>query len=147
MNEQLRVRLKKLSWDSVREIENLNLRLGPKKNMVQVRNGYGKTTTLYLLRAIYTGILPENDHYPRYKRKFGGRREKSVFTAHLDIADVEDEMVPWDVSIVLIGIQDGVSTDIPQLSEADNLASQFFGFVQAWQENGYEKRDNGDNHQ
>lgn len=100
MNRLLKCRLVKITWQGIREIEELDLALKPGINIIQIRNGYGKTTTLYLLRCIFTGTLPPVEQFPRYKRQFGGRRDESRFTVDLEIENSLGEMKPWTVSLV-----------------------------------------------
>lgn len=65
----LRVTLDKLEFDSIREFEDVELCFKKGINFVQIRNGYGKSTTLQVLRWMFTGKTPESpDDYPLYVR-------------------------------------------------------------------------------
>ena len=65
----LRVTLDKLEFNSIREFEDVELSFKKGINFIQIRNGYGKSTTLQILRWMFTGTTPEtSDDYPLYLR-------------------------------------------------------------------------------
>ena len=53
------VELKSIRLESVREFEDVTIPFGPGPNVVLMRNGYGKTTMLTLLRMMFTGAVPD----------------------------------------------------------------------------------------
>ena len=94
-----KIRIKRFYWENIRNFELLEV---PRKqdgylddraktSLLLIQNGYGKTTTLYLLRALFTQTpIPKNlikDGY-RYRNKWGGdKNEISKFYVELDIND------------------------------------------------------------
>lgn len=84
-------------WENLRNFETLELpskdkKFSDKTSLVQIQNGYGKTTTLYLLRAIFTNT-PIDQKYLKagYKYRYphkewgGDQNEPSKFFVELDI--------------------------------------------------------------
>ena len=65
----LRVTLDKLEFESIREFEKIEVQMSNGVNVVQIRNGYGKSTTLQILRWMFTGQAPTAvSDFPLYIR-------------------------------------------------------------------------------
>ena len=81
------VQLKSIRLESVREFEDVTIPFGPGPNVVLMRNGYGKTTMLTLLRMMFTGAVPDASTAKgfQYKRAYGGTKERSTVTLELFI--------------------------------------------------------------
>lgn len=81
------VELHSLRMQSVREFEDVTIPFGPGPNVILMRNGYGKTTMLTLLRMMFTGVLPDLQTSKgfRYKRAYGGDPARSIVTLELSI--------------------------------------------------------------
>lgn len=95
----LRVTLDKLEFNSIREFEDVELLFKKGVNFVQIRNGYGKSTTLQILRWMFTGKTPESpDDYPLYlrDRKIAdhSETEKGHVVLHMTIESA-GETNPW----------------------------------------------------
>jgi len=88
----IKVRIHRLTWQWIAQIEDAVWpREGPlpassKIQFLQMHNGIGKTTTLYLLRSLFTGIPPDPVTYARARYK-GPKKEvgKSKFSVDLEI--------------------------------------------------------------
>ena len=75
MASNFRFRITGLSLVNIREMEDVALEFEPDAiNPLLIRNGYGKTTMLTLLRWMFTGVIPpqSGSNWPQYKRDFGG---------------------------------------------------------------------------
>ncbi|HIB84025.1 MAG TPA: hypothetical protein EYO59_05365, partial [Chromatiaceae bacterium] len=73
------------------------------RNFWQIRNGYGKTTTLLLLRHIFTGNQPNTEelrHF-KYNQTFGGDAKHGKFCVDLEIQNPShpEEWDSWTVSL------------------------------------------------
>jgi len=90
---QLIIKIKSIKWKSLREMEDLIVPINSLNgiNLLQIQNGYGKTTTLELLRHIFTGKLPDKKVWSsyKYKQQFGGDRSKSEFWVDLEIDEAD----------------------------------------------------------
>ena len=65
----LRVTLDRLVFKSIREFEDVDIKLSNGINVIQIRNGYGKTSTLTILRWMFTGNDNiESGDFPKYVR-------------------------------------------------------------------------------
>ena len=92
------IRIESFFWKNLRNFESLNLpsgntSLSGDSSLVLIQNGYGKTTTLYLLRSIFTKTkLDEKYIESGYKYRFphdkwgGSNKAPSEFHVNLDIA-------------------------------------------------------------
>ena len=81
MSKQLVCRIRKVSWESIRQMEDIEVNPQDGRNFWQIRNGYGKTTTLLLLRHIFTGNQPNTEelrHF-KYNQTFGGDAKHGKF--------------------------------------------------------------------
>lgn len=102
----LSVTIRGMQWKWVAGIDDVRLPAqglfdGEGVQIIQMKNGIGKTTTLYLLRCVFTGTPPGNELYQRVRYK--GRRskpehEKNEFRVYLNIDD-EDWTVILEFSI------------------------------------------------
>ena len=99
----LKVQMEKIEFQSIREFEDVSIHLHNGINVLQIRNGYGKTTTLKILRWMFTGnenIDP--DDFPKYVRKKGvsGHEpgDKSSATLHMNI-EKDGESNPWRLTM------------------------------------------------
>lgn len=81
------VELHSIRLESVREFEDVTLPLEPGVNVVMMRNGYGKTTILALLRMMFAGVVPDASTAKgfQYHRSYGGTKERSTVTLELSI--------------------------------------------------------------
>ena len=103
---ELNFRIKKIEFVSFREFEGIEMKFSSGTNFLQIRNGYGKTTTLDVLRNMYTDLLPDDPiNFPKYKRlpETAGHdaETKTVITLHLDIEQLIEgslDMTPWRLS-------------------------------------------------
>ncbi|RMG31909.1 MAG: hypothetical protein D6732_14160 [Methanobacteriota archaeon] len=69
----LTIAIEKIRWKNIREIEDLEIKIQKKGvTLLQIQNGYGKTTTLTLLRCIVTGKLPPELGIPIDSFKYKG---------------------------------------------------------------------------
>jgi len=92
-----KILIKKFSWDNVRNFEQIEVPSGSNEfsestSLVQIQNGYGKTTTLYLLRSIFTSkpidkeFIKTGYRYRYPHNKWGGDQNKtSKFHVDFDI--------------------------------------------------------------
>ena len=92
-----KIKILKMSWENVRNFENLELpssndKFSDNTSLVQIQNGYGKTTTLYLLRSIFTSRPIDREYIKtgyRYRfphNKWGGDSDSaSKFHVEFDI--------------------------------------------------------------
>ena len=92
-----------IEYDSVREFEEMKLQVNDGINLWQIRNGYGKTTTLDLLRHMFQGTFPEQENFPIYKRPksvadFSNEKTSSI-CLELLIEDDKNDMVPWTLTL------------------------------------------------
>ena len=120
-------------YTNVREFESLTIPEESQEfrtegiNLLQIQNGYGKTTTLYLLRSLFTGIAIEGKYRAgyRYRRdgKWGGDAQGIVrfqaklriksnnvaedFTLGLEIDPEENEQSFWTYRSKLGGREEG----------------------------------------
>lgn len=90
------VKIIKFSWENLRNFESVNVPLGSNKfsknntSLLQIQNGYGKTTTLYLLRSVFTNTPIESEYLKtgyRYRHnhtEWGGSKD-SVSKFHVDL--------------------------------------------------------------
>jgi hypothetical protein len=69
------LRIKSMHWKNLRNYEQIpNQRLGDSKmvlnskphSLLQIQNNYGKTTTMHLLRSLFTGMKLKPEHLPGY---------------------------------------------------------------------------------
>jgi DNA sulfur modification protein DndD len=93
------IKIRKITWENVRNFEELTLPVGDKKfndstSLVQIQNGYGKTTTLYLLRSIFTSrAIDEKYIKSGYKYRYphnkwgGDQNSPSKFYVDFEIND------------------------------------------------------------
>jgi DNA sulfur modification protein DndD len=94
-----KILIRKISWENVRNFEQLQLpdndnNLNDSTSLVQIQNGYGKTTTLYLLRSIFTS-QPIDKKYVKsgYRYRYphtnwgGDQNSPSKFYVEFDIND------------------------------------------------------------
>ncbi len=101
-----KIRIRKISWESVREIENLSISFveeDPAIYLLQMQNGYGKTTTLTLLKHLFTGRKPEESLYEtfRYKKSFGGNPEFSEFWMQIGISEGNSNEELYDIGLII----------------------------------------------
>ncbi len=61
------ITINKIEISNIRKIEHLVLETPSKYNFFQMQNGYGKTTTLTLLRHVFTGTLPSKEEVLDFK--------------------------------------------------------------------------------
>ena len=99
----LKIRIRKLEWKNIRQIEDLSLEFPKDKkiNLIQIQNGYGKTTTLRLLRHVFTGLLPKDIKGFQYVGKMNNEAvEYSTFIAHLDILEPQyQDFTPYAITL------------------------------------------------
>jgi len=91
--------IKRFYWENMRNFESLEVPSKQeegfdkqaKTSLIQIQNGYGKTTTLYLLRAIFTQTPIPEKHIKGYRYRFsdekwgGNRDDLSKFFVELEI--------------------------------------------------------------
>jgi predicted ATP-dependent endonuclease of OLD family len=101
MTENLKYRIDSLSFSNVREFEDISLNFVEGINPLLLRNGYGKTTILTMLRWMFTGKIPpkHGTNWPQYKRDFGGDLGKSEVVLDLSIQGHEGKMRPWKLTM------------------------------------------------
>ncbi len=112
----------------MREIESLKLDFiepDPAIYLLQMQNGYGKTTTLTLLKYIFTGQIPPKSLFSsfKYKKSFGGDPDKSEFWVKLSIADNSESEDIYDVGLII----DHVNNDARFQTVVPNM-----GLVNGW---------------
>ena len=99
----LKVSLDKLIFESIREFENIEIPLSSGTNVIQIRNGYGKSTTLEILRWMFTGQAPSDvDDFPTYIRgpDTSGHKETQVAMARLFMSiESEGKTHPWRLTM------------------------------------------------
>ena len=92
-----KIKILKMSWENVRNFERLELpssndKFSNNTSLVQIQNGYGKTTTLYLLRSIFTSRPIDREYIKtgyRYRfphKKWGGDSD-SASKFHVEFDD------------------------------------------------------------
>ena len=93
------IKITQISWDNIRNFESLilpgnNEELKNSTSLVQIQNGYGKTTTLYLLRSIFTSkpidkqFINSGYRYRYPHKNWGGNQDKaSKFHVNFEIND------------------------------------------------------------
>tara|TARA_Y100000589_G_scaffold113117_1_gene107486 strand:+ start:3646 stop:5712 length:2067 start_codon:yes stop_codon:yes gene_type:complete len=95
----LRVTLDKLEFNSIREFEDVELSFKKGINFIQIRNGYGKSTTLQILRWMFTGTTPEtSDDYPLYLRDESVSNHQETNKGHVVLhmtIESGGEINPW----------------------------------------------------
>lgn len=101
ITENLKYRIDALSLSNVREFEDITLKFAEGINPLLMRNGYGKTTILTMLRWMFTGNIPPKNgtNWPQYKRTFGGDLTKSEIVLELSILDSKNIMRPWQLTM------------------------------------------------
>ena len=102
MASNFRFRITGLSLENIREIESVALEFEPDAiNPLLIRNGYGKTTMLTLLRWMFTGVIPSQSgsNWPQYKRDFGGDTAESKVVLKLKISDAGDVLRDWELTM------------------------------------------------
>ena len=92
-----KIKILRISWENVRNFERLDLpsskeTFSNNTSLVQIQNGYGKTTTLYLLRSIFTSKPIDREYIKtgyKYRfphKKWGGDSDSaSKFHVEFDI--------------------------------------------------------------
>jgi DNA sulfur modification protein DndD len=90
----LKVRIKAISWKNIRQIEDLRYEVENLDgvNLLQIQNGYGKTTTLRLLRYIFMGTLPVDEEILSFRYigdQIEGNRSEGEFWVDFLIDDVD----------------------------------------------------------
>jgi DNA sulfur modification protein DndD len=102
MASNFRFRIAGLSFENIREMENVTLEFESNAiNPLLMRNGYGKTTMLTLLRWMFTGAIPpqSGSNWPQYKRDFGGDTSESKVVLKLKISDDDDVLRDWELTM------------------------------------------------
>ena len=102
MASNFRFRITGLSLVNIREMEDVALEFEPDAiNPLLIRNGYGKTTMLTLLRWMFTGVIPpqSGSNWPQYKRDFGGETTESKVVLKLKISDGDDVLRDWELTM------------------------------------------------
>lgn len=102
MTSNFRFRITGLSLENIREMEGVALEFEPDAiNPLLIRNGYGKTTMLTLLRWMFTGVIPpqSGSNWPQYKRDFGGDTAESKVVLKLKISDNDDVLRDWELTM------------------------------------------------
>ena len=102
MADNFRFRIRGLKLKNIREIEDIEIKFEPDViNPLLIRNGYGKTTMLDMLRWMFVGKIPQKEgtNWPQYKRDFGGSTSESSVELHLQISDSEDAMKDWQLKM------------------------------------------------
>ena len=104
-----------MKWRNMRNFEHLpHQKLGAKKlqfskegwSLLQIQNNYGKTSTMHLLRSVFTGVkMPKNKikgyRYRQGRTDWGGDPEaKSEFSVMLSLDD-ED----FEITTILINLK------------------------------------------
>jgi len=91
--------IRKITWENVRNFESLELPSGSGKfsnstSLAQIQNGYGKTTTLYLLRSVFSNMPIDKNFIKsgyRYRfphKKWGGdQNSPSKFYVEFEVND------------------------------------------------------------
>lgn len=99
----LKVEFVRISYDSIREFEELSLPINDGINVWQIRNGYGKTTTLELLRCMFQGTYPEPENFPIYKRSLStanySNNKTSSICLELKIENENQQMIDWKLTL------------------------------------------------
>ena len=131
MPSKVKISIVSFGYTNVREFESLSIPdsggsfASKGVNLLQIQNGYGKTTTLYLLRSLFTNVPIGEEHlegygYRQNHRKWGGDKNgKVTFQVKLkisspsegeeecvlgiDIYPVEKEQAFWTVRSKLGG--------------------------------------------
>ena len=80
MASNFRFRITGLSLVNIREMEDVALEFEPDAiNPLLIRNGYGKTTMLTLLRWMFTGVISTiRKNWPQYKRILAVKYQSKV---------------------------------------------------------------------
>lgn len=127
------VRILRFSWVNLRNFEAIE---APSKNenfsdnntsLLQIQNGYGKTTTLYLLRSIFTNTPIEKKYLKtgyRYRHdheKWGGSKE-STSKFHVEL-EVDDEFYRMSIEI----------DPINESQKFTTFSDKLGGLVDGWQ--------------
>ena len=99
----LKVTLDKLEFESIREFEKIEIPMNIGVNVVQIRNGYGKSPTLQILRWMFTGQVPSKvSDFPLYIREenVAGHNQTEVAKAVLHM-NIESSGVanPWRLTL------------------------------------------------
>jgi hypothetical protein len=96
---QNKIFIRKITWENVRNYESLELpngtgRFSNSTSLAQIQNGYGKTTTLYLLRSVFSNTPIDKEFIKsgyRYRfphKKWGGdQNSPSKFYVDFEVND------------------------------------------------------------
>jgi DNA sulfur modification protein DndD len=154
LKEKVKLSILSFGYTNVREFESLTIPEANQEfrtegiNLLQIQNGYGKTTTLYLLRSLFTGIPIRSAHMEGYKYrrdgKWGGDSSEIVrfqtkfriktkkgaedFTLGLEIDPNENEQSFWTYRSKLGGREEGWKPppEFVRLFEGKNRFAQLF---------------------
>ena len=99
-----KLRIKSIHWTNIRNFEQVpNHQLGEPRielnskanNLLQIQNNYGKTTTMHLLRSIFTGNELDKEHLQGYGYRhnttdWGGNKERDGTFKVFFILDEEE---------------------------------------------------------
>lgn len=107
MSHQLKLRIRKVFWKSIRQFEAVEALPKDGLNWWLMRNGIGKTTTLKLLRALFSGELPDSNQISNFRynqdpeQDLGGNPDSGEFGVTLVIENPQHPgmWVSWTITL------------------------------------------------
>lgn len=107
MSHQLKLRIRKVFWKSIRQFEAVEALPKDGLNWWLMRNGIGKTTTLKLLRALFSGELPDSNQISNFRynqdpeQDLGGNPDSGEFGVTLVIENPQHpgKWVSWTITL------------------------------------------------